>query len=209
MSIVKTIDTITRWAEKEICAKVSLKKPPSIDEPTDELYQYERITPACFAMYVPNETQQEGFHAPEIKPPFPSLLVQLQSGEVKGKENKMEVLFWFSTWETGTHGKDILKPASKNGKTWEEWSTEDAKTFFETQYGGWRDAWNWADLALHKLRSAAHIGGAEIVKSDPIKFGPMKEKEDTVDTYPFWFAWIRFSVRETIATRMEGIEHLL
>ena len=26
MKIVKTIDTITEWAEKEICAKVSLKK---------------------------------------------------------------------------------------------------------------------------------------------------------------------------------------
>lgn len=209
MSIVKSMDTIAKWAEKEICGSVKLKKPPAMDEPTDELYDYERVTPACFPMYVPNEMQRDEWNTPAIKSPFPSLFVQIQSGEVKGKENKMEVLFWFSTWETGTHGKDILEPAVENGRKWKEWDDAKAKEYFETKYEGWRDAWNWVDLAIHKLRATAHIGGVELVKSDPIKFGPAKEKEDIVDTYPFWFAWIRFSIRETITTRIDGIEDML
>ena len=202
MSIVSSIDTIAKWAEEEICTLVKLKKPPELDEPTDELYDYERITPSCFTMFIPNE-ERLSESVPDMKPPFPSLCVQLQSGEIKGIQNTMNVMFWFSTWESGTHGKDVL---TLNGDgTWTEGKDES----FQVLYGGWRDAWNWADMAIEKLKKKVRIGNLEILKDVPIKFGPAKEKEDLVDAYPFWFAWLSFSVRETMPTYTEGIERFL
>ena len=84
----------------------------------------------------------------------------------------VDVEFCFSTWDTGLHGKDTF---TRNGD-------------------GWRDAWNFLDIALRAIESVDFIGGYTIDRSVPIKYGPLTEQDSIPDLYPTWFAWLSFRV---------------
>ena len=53
MSVVHLIDTVTAWADKNICQKVKLKLPADNLEANDARYHYTLVTPAAFATYTP------------------------------------------------------------------------------------------------------------------------------------------------------------
>lgn len=190
MSVVHLIDTLTEWARQNVCEHIKLKVPPiHEDEAVDEGYAYQLATPAAFPMYVPtSEKLPPGIHAP-----FPSLCVRFISGEddISSRSGFVDVQFCFSTWNPGTHGKDILVPAKQDPL---QWNADTAKATFQRNAEGWRDAWNFVDIALRAVESVTAIGTYPVDHSTPVKFGPLTEQESIPDLYPYWFAWIQFRV---------------
>lgn len=208
MSVVHLIDTLKEWAEENICSQITLKQPPKdMDAAEDAGYNnnYTLVTPATFAMYVPTQEKLP----PNIHAPFPSLCVRFMSGEDAPNINEgfVDVQFCFSTWSPGTHGKDILNPVGDG--THKEWSGADANRHFERNGEGWRDAWNFVDIALRAVESVTIIGNYTIDRATPVKFGPLTEQEAIPDLYPFWFAWISFRVKYPLVRNIADIQTLL
>lgn len=194
MTITNTVDVVTSWAKREICEEIRLKVPPEIDDANDEKYNHKMVTPACFPLFVPSKEKLP----PKILTPLPSMCVRIIEGSdnLKSNESVTTLEFAFCTWSPGTYGNDIVKPIG-SGK-YEFWSEENSENYFKRNGEGWRDAWNWVDIALRKLESTSSIGGIALDRKTEIKYGPLKEQEGIPDYYPFWFAWIQFAVKNKL-----------
>ena len=205
MPIVHLIDTLTEWAQKNICDHITLKVPPANkDEAVDAGYDYETAKPVAFPMYVPTSEKLP----PSIQSPFPSLCVQVISGEDSFADGSgfVDVRFTLATWDPGTHGKDILAPTTGDG---ERWAVAGASDHFQRNGDGWRDVWNFVDIARRAVESVTNIGGYTIDKNTPIKFGPMTEQEAIADLYPFWVAWLSFRMNYQIVRNIEEFQEFL
>lgn len=209
MSIVNIIDKVTEWAAEEICAPMQLKCPPddAENDANDGAYEYKLITPACFSLYVPSKEKLP----PSILSPVPSVVIRVLEGEdsLSGKTGKLKLDMVFSTWDTGTHGRDVLLPVEGKSGTFVKLPDDETAAYFTRNADGWRDAWNWVDVALRALESTTNIAGYEIDKATPIKYGPITEQEAIPDFYPFWFAWVSFAVNYPIVRNMRQYEELL
>lgn len=206
MSVVHLIDTLTEWAQWNICKQIQLKAPPKNEEDAvDEGYKYDLVTPTAFPMYVPTSEKLP----PSIHSPFPHLCVRFVAGEDELPSNKgyVDVQFCFSTWSPGLHGKDIRKRTESG--TWAQLSDEEAATFFRRTGDGWRDAWNFVDIALRAVESVTRIGEYTIDRATPVKFGPLTEQEAIPDFYPLWFAWVSFRVTYPLRRNIKEIQNLL
>ena len=205
MSIVHLIDTLTEWAQKNVCDHILLKVPPANEEDAvDAGYDYQTAKPTAFPMFVPTSEKLP----PNVKTPFPSLCVRFFNGEDTPADGDgfVDIQFVFSAWDPGTHGKDILAPASTDGK---RWSVDGSSNHFQRNADGWRDAWNFLDIARRALQSVTEIGGYTIDRNTPIKFGPLTEQEAIADLYPFWFAWLSFRVSYSLVRNVEDFKKFL
>ena len=190
MSIVKILDDVTAWARQNICAKIQLKVPPQNGEPNDYDYTYKTANPAAFTMFVPTEDKLPK----DIPAAFPSLCVRFLEGEddLAQKKGTIGIQFLLSVWNPGTHSADRLV-TSKNDVL--NWVADPNEKQFQRNSDGWRDVWNFADIAVQAIETATAISGYEIDKSSPVKFGPLTEQEAVPDYYPFWFAWVSFQLK--------------
>lgn len=189
MPIVHIIDAVTDWVRENVCQGIKLKAPP-VDEraATDAGYEYQLVTPSAFSMFVPAKDKLP----PNISP-IPSVCVRFMTGteNLTDSEGTVGVQLAFSAWDPGYHSKDIFDPVNGIQNAYKQRAEAD----FDKNGGGWRDAWNFVDIALRKIGSAHAIGGYQIDRSIPVKFGPLQEQEAIIDYYPFWFAWLTFSVK--------------
>nr|DAK52510.1 MAG TPA: hypothetical protein [Caudoviricetes sp.] len=201
MSVVHVIDTLTEWARQNICEQINLKVPPENTAPDDSGYSYNLATPAAFAMYVPTSDKLP----PGSHPPFPSLCVRFVTGQDVPADGggSVEVQFCFSAWDPGTHGEDEFLPNGdgtyRRGKGGAFWRNGD----------GWRDAWNFVDIALREVESVTNIGGYTIDRAKPVKFGPLTEQEAIPDFYPMWFAWLSFTVNYPLRRNIQELQNFL
>ena len=206
MSVVHVIDTVTEWARANICDHILLKQPPAdTDAAMDSGYEYTRVHPAAFPLYMPTaEKNPPNFHAP-----YPALCVGFTQGqdEAAAGQGMVDLQLLLSAWNPGVHGRDVLLPAGDN--TFQVWSGEKAEAFFQRSAEGWRDVWNFADTALRAVESVTNIGGYAIDRTAPIKFGPLTEQESVPDLYPFWFAWISFRVTYPLRRNIQSINSFL
>lgn len=202
MSVVHLIDTLTEWARQNVCEQIQLKVPPSNEEDAvDAEYRYKLATPTAFPMYVPTSEKLP----PSIHSPFPSLCVRFMAGQDEPAAGRgyVDMQFCFSAWDPGLHDKDIYAPAGADPK---RWKGGDVENHFRRTGDGWRDAWNFVDIALRAVESTTYIGEYHIDRSTPIKFGPLTEQEAIPDLYPLWFAWVSFRVSYPLT--MRNIEDL-
>ena len=88
-------------------------------------------------------------------------------------KGSMGIQFLLSVWNPGKHATTPEKQFERNGE-------------------GWRDIWNFADIAVSAIEQTTNISGYEIDQTIPVKFGPLTEQEAVPDYYPFWFAWVSF-----------------
>lgn len=204
MSVVHLIDTLTEWARQNVCEYIQLKVPPANMEPNDGNYDFELATPVAFPLYVPSSEKLP----PNVRSTTPSLCVRFLQGEDVQVENSgsIEVQFVFSTWDPGFHSKDKFQP---NGDgTFKRGA--DTKEYFQRSIDGWRDAWNFVDIALRAVESTVIIGNEYTIdKVAPVKFGPMVEQDTITDYYPYWFAWISFKVNYNLRRNVANFQHLL
>lgn len=197
MTVVGMLDTLTEWVRENICTKLQLKVPPDSEtDATDAGYEYKRVHPAAFTLYVPAKDKKP----PNILSPFPSVCVRIADGadnlaaSQASVNRSINVELCFSTWDPGTHGKDVILPNPKNALEPLKWTGPEADAYFRRHGEGWRDAWNMVDVALREIESVSNIGGLLIDRTVPIKFGPLKEQESIPNYYPFWFTWVSFAV---------------
>lgn len=208
MAVVTILDSVTDWVRETICSQIRLKVPPADEQAaTDAGYEYNRVTPAAFTLFVPTKEKLP----PSVISPIPSVCVRFLEGadSMAGSSGNITVQLCFSTWSTGTHGEDILQPDPDDTKKWTQWTGEEADAYFKRNGDGWRDAWNFVDIALREIESRTNIAGYEIDRSVPVKFGPLTEQEAIPDYYPFWFAWVSFSLTYPLRRNVREIESFL
>lgn len=180
MAIVKQLDIIKSWLEKEICPNFKLKE--ANDENVDATYSYEIVNPSVFILYVPPKEL-----IPE-KNRVPSICVQFDDGqETRDGGGKLNVRLQFSIFNPGEH--------TENG--------------FDRNTEGWRDVWNLIDYTMERIRNTEVIEGLRIVKEDGVKCGPISDQGQIPLFYPYYFAWLTFSVEYGIPSAKTQIRHLL
>ena len=202
MSVVKILDDVKTWVEEEICSKVQLKAPPEGDEPNDRDYDHSLVNPVAFTMYVPTKDKLP----PSVKAVFPSVCVRFLDGteSMTAKEGSIGIQLCFSAWDPGLHGSDLLLPNTDG--THRRWTGPEANAHFQRYGEGWRDVWNFVDVALRAVESTMAIKGHAIDTSVAVKFGPLTEQEAIPDYYPFWFAWISFQLKYPLMRNIADIQ---
>lgn len=206
ITVVSVIDTVTEWAEREICSKVKLKEPPPLDEVDAEGYEYKLVNPACFSLFVPSTDK-----VTTDQSPIPSLCVRVIDGEdsMTGDMGTITIEFNLSVWDPGTHSKDILGVDTSNSqKPMRQCGEKDGKDF-QRNGEGWRDVWNWLDLTVRILESSSTIDGLAIDRASGVKWGPFSEQDSIPDFYPFWFTWVRFKVIRPLVRNIGEINEFL
>ena len=136
-------------------------------------------------MYVPTEDK-----LPKGVPSaFPSLCVRFMENEddLATMKGTIGIQLLLSVWSPGTHGADDFR---RNGE-------------------GWRDAWNFTDIAVQAVESVTHISGYTIDRSTPVKCGPLTEQEAIPDFYPFWFTWVTFQLTYPLIRNIEETQEFL
>ena len=131
---------------------------------------------------------------PPFDEKFPSITVQFGNGvQSKFEESgELKLRFLFATWNPGLHYKDGKKPA------------------FKLNTEGWRDVWNFVDFTLRKLTNTNFINSKIRIKhEDRINFGPMTENETLPNYYPYWCAWIEFTIKYGVNSTKEDITNLI
>lgn len=198
MAVVNVLDKITEWVQTNICADIKLKMPPDDERAaTDAGYDYKLITPQAFPLFVPAKDKTP----PGVLSNFPSVCVRFLEGEelLSKSEGSINIQLCFSTWDTGHHKRDIINSAK----------SREPVPPFQRNAEGWRDAWNFVDIALRKLGNSLTVGGFEIDRETPIKYGPLTEQGEIIEDYPFWFAWASFSVKYPIRRNVKEINDFL
>ena len=195
MTIVAIVDGIVKWAQEAICDKVSLKVPD--DDVNDNNYPGERITPSAFPLFVPAKDRLP----PKVAAPIPSICVQIKEGKDTPVDGKrvLKMRLNLATWNPGEHGTEIVTPQETDGvmfgKVYRRHSDPEAAASYTRNMDGWRDLWNFADVALHELEGTEYIAGLRLVKEgEGITFGPFTEEGAIWDYYPYWFLWIDFAL---------------
>ena len=207
MSVVHLIDTLAEWAKVNICDHIQLKVPPENEDANGAGYEHKLVNPAVFPMYVPTTEKLP----PNIHSPFPSLCVRFGTGsdDAAHGTGSVKIEFCFSAWDPGIHGKDQFDP---NGDATfrSKWTEREAAEYFTRNSDGWRDVWNFVDIALRALENTVIIGGEYTIdRTAPIEFGPLKEQEAIADFYPFWFAWLTFQIKYPLLRYIEENEEFL
>lgn len=205
MSIVKILDDVTAWARQNICSKIELKVPPKDAEPNDNAYEYKTANPVAFTMYVPTEDKLPK----NIPTAFPSLCVRFLEGadDLSNMTGTIGIQFLLSVWNPGTYGADLLSVNRDNPFRWVV--HPNAGDTFERNGDGWRDVWNFADLAIQAVESVTNISGYEIDRSIPVKYGPLTEQEAIPDFYPFWFTWVTFQLKYPLRRNIKDVQEFL
>lgn len=182
MTIINILDEVRNWLENEICEGFTFKKDPGKEEAIDETYNFELVKPKAFILYPPFEEK------------FPSVTVQFGNGvQSKFEESgELKLRFLFATWNPGLHQRYGVDP------------------IFEVNAEGWRDVWNFIDFTLRKLTNTHSISPKIRIKhEDKINFGPMTENETIPNYYPYWCAWIEFTIQYGVNSINEDITNLI
>lgn len=217
MSIVNTVTKLTEWLNDNVCKDVQLKKPTADKQAMDDSYLYELVTPVAFPLFVPAKDRLP----PNVVTDMPSVCVQILDGETDILEHKndININLGFSVWNPGIHEKDIFFDGdvgkynefiSSYFPTLNDKVNNTSKlSKFRRTATGWMDVWNFIDKTIRELEQVDNIDGIQIVKNVPIKYGPYKDQDAIPDYYPFWFAWVRFTVREGVIRHNEIYDEFL
>ena len=208
MSVVNILDRVTDWTRETICSQIKLKVPP--EDYTDEEdagYDYKTANPAAFTLYMPTKEKLP----PSVLSVHPSICVQLVDGQesMSGSGGVLNLQLSFSAWNPGIHGEEVLIPNKEDNTKPKRWTGEEADAYYRRSSGGWRDVWNAVDVALREIESVTNIDGILIDRSEPVRFGPFSEQKLLIDLYPFWYAWVTFSVTYPIHRAVEGFDKFL
>lgn len=221
MTIVRTLDEIAAWLEQNVCADVNLK-PHSFDDQTRDYPGL--IHPYVFSLYAPTGKTKP----PDVKATVPSICVQIVDGadEVFTRDRTMKLRLSFSAWDPGIHPQDVYLPADGSGgfgaayiRGGDDEPSHGAQVHSGGEkkrahnvtltHTGWRDVWNFVDVALRAIETARSIAGYVLDPKTPIRWGVYDEDGAIADYYPFWFAWAELAVKQEVIVPEPSINDLL
>jgi hypothetical protein len=195
MTIVQTIQTITDWIGENVCAKIKLKLPD--DSNTSAEYTPTEVHPTAFAMFQPGTDKLP----PNVLSPFPSVVVQLLEGTDKATEGSgtIKIQLSFTAWNPGDHGTEFKRAtgvptASGNTELAVNLASCEGQPAFSRNGGGWADVWSFVDRALQAIETTEYIGDVRVVKDNAITFGQFQQEGQISDLYPYWGAWVIFTI---------------
>ena len=183
MTIINILDEVRDWLENEICENFTFKNDPGKERAIDASYDFELVKPKAFTLYPPFDEK------------FPSVTVQFSNGvQAKFEESgELNLRFLFATWNPGLH-----------------FINDEGRADFKINAEGWRDVWNFIDYTMRKVRNTNSIGSNIRIKhEDKIQFGPMTEQETIPNYYPYWCAWISFTIQYGVNSTNEDITKLI
>lgn len=181
MAVVKQLDKIKAWLEAEICPQFKFKQ--ADDENVDATYPYKLVNPNVFILYVPaKELIGEANRVP-------SVCIQFDEGNesMASASGVLNLRLQFATFNPGEHTEGNFKI-----------NTE-----------GWRDVWNFIDYIAERLRNVELIDDIRIIKENGIHYGPISDSGQIPNFYPYYFAWMTFSVEYGIPSSKAQIIELL
>lgn len=204
MTSVQAVTEVMEWLRERVCPRVTLKVPPDPREPDTTPYEYRTAHPEVFGMYWPVGPEN---CAPGVEFTHPGMLVSIQDGEdaVGGLESTFRLRVHCGAWNPGRHAEDTWTPDNPelrlpDGTTTAEYGPyvrDEGGEFVPVFEDGWRDVWNFVDTLRDALRSTRSIGHLELDAETPVTFSPYKEGDAAINTYPYWFAYVDFSVRSS------------
>lgn len=209
MTIVQTIDSVADWLNSKVCGKIRLKLPDEYQEGKD--YKVEEVKPTAFAMYQPTKEKLP----PTVKAPYPSVVVQLLEGSdnLTSSTGRMKLQLSFTAWNPGEHAGEIKRGIGQitaNGDTdLAENLQQTPSTSFRRNADGWKDVWNFADLTLREIENAEYLNGLRVVKETGITYGQFSADGQISDLYPYWGAWVIFTIERGLARTGAGYSNFL
>lgn len=189
MALVNDLIKIQEWFQTEVCDKIQLKLPD--EEKSDQECDYELVTPAAFMLYTPSKDRLP----PNVCAPVPSLCIRLVEGEHKPHEglSTMRLIVNFCTWNPGNHSRDNFIPVEEGAGM--KGYNQKVEGEYIRSVDGWQDVYNFVDTTLRTIESAEFIAGFRVVSEEGIKFGMESQQDGLSDFYPFWPAWISFTLQ--------------
>lgn len=200
MTLVQSIDKVVGWLSENVCSQITLKVPD--DDRNDQDYGVKYVNPAAFPLYIPGKDRLP----PSVAAPIPSVCVQLMEGsdDLLKRNRQLQIRLCLACWNPGEHGNEVLHPRKNQnaigGYSYFNATGEAAKTYARNMEG-WRDSFNFADLALRELEGAEYIAGHRLVKESGIKFGLFTEDGNIWDYYPYWHNWISFTLEAGVVSK--------
>lgn len=181
MAVIKQLDKLKNWLETEICPQFKFKQ--ACDENVDDTYPYILVNPNVFILYVP-PTELIG-EANRV----PSICIQFDDGNesMTSAGGVLNIRLQFATFSPGEH----------------------TSYSFTRNTEGWRDVWNLVDHIMKKIRDTELIDDIRIIKENGIKYGPISDQGQIPNFYPYYFAWMSFSVEYGIPSSKAQIRNLL
>jgi hypothetical protein len=181
MAVIKQLDKIKSWLETEICPNFKFKQ--ADNENLDVTYPYKLVNPNVFILYVPPaEIIGEANRVP-------SICIQFEEGNesIANLSGVLNLRLYFAVFNPGEHTKDD----------------------FTINTNGWRDVWNFVDYIMEKIRNTELIEDLRIIKENGIHYGPASDQGAIPDFYPYYYAWMTFSVEYGIPSSKAQIRNLL
>ena len=201
MAIVNDLNKIRDWLQSEVCDKIKFKLPD--EDNADGGYKYDLVTPTAFVLFTPTKDRLP----PNVRAPIPSVCVRLTEGEHDNEgRNTMRLMLNFCTWNPGLHAKDTFLPVEEGAGM--KGYNQQAEAEYRRSYEGWQDVYNFIDAALRAIENAQYIADMRVVAEDGIRYGMTSDANGLEDYYPFWPAWISFTVQAG-NLRAKSFEHLL
>ena len=183
MTTVEMVEKVTDWLNENVCPEITLKAPPEAGSAEDGEYQYNRVNPHAFPIYVPSKGRlPEG-----IENRVPSICVQLKNGkDTNDTRRDLTLTLFFVVWNPGAHEGDVINP--------------DGSETFNQSNDGWKDLWLFMDKAISMIESKCDLNGVRINKEDPIEFSPYVPEGTVPENYPYWYAYATLKVSSGIST---------
>ena len=195
MNIVQSIENVTDWLNEAVCPHITLKLPD--DNQNGKEYKAKAVNPTAFAMYQPGKDKLP----PGVIAPFPSVVVQLLEGSdnITAKNGRMKLQLSFTAWNPGNHAGELTRVIGSTVATGDEdisvqFDGVASDKSFTRDAEGWKDVWNFVDLALRKIENAEYMNGLRVVKELGITYGQFQQEGQISDLYPYWGAWAIFTI---------------
>lgn len=183
MELSEAIESLTEWVQTNLC-DVELLKPSDTNMSKD----YEPVKPKAFSLYVPPKDSLP----PDVDAQIPSICVQLKDGsdDLKGDGRSLNFRLAFSAYRPGR-----FEPVTDDdGKV----VTDDKgnpEIKFIRNTDGWKDLWLWISRSLNRIYKDVYIEGMRVDRTTPVKYGHFSIDDTLVDAYPFWYAYIEFTMK--------------
>lgn len=192
MTIVEMVEKVTGWLNDSVCPGITLKVPPENGGAEDGDYEYGRVSPHAFPLFIP----AKGRLPAGVENRVPAICVQLLTGRDTGDTRRdLTLTLFFVVWNPGVHAGDIINP--------------DGTEAFIQSNDGWKDLWLFVDQVLTAIESRNDLGGVRINKEEPLDFGSYVPEDVNPENYPYWYAYITMKVSGGISRNNEQLKELL
>ena len=196
MTNTEIIESLSKCVDENICSKVTLKTPT--DSSVGAQVQY--VKPAAFALFVPAKDRIP----PNVAAPIPSICVQVMEAKDRMTEHRrnMKIRLAVACWNPGTQSGEIFVPhAAEDAPFGVAFTQGAAEQSYTRNLDGWKDLWNFMDVALREIEGTEFFAGVRLIKEQDIEYGPFVEDGAIWDYYPYWNGWISFNIEAGLVNR--------